>query len=87
MIRLNVNGSVHDIDAAPDTALLYVLRNDLEPGRTHLVAQQCVCRIAFGISSPLGLRRIANRRAIDSGRLRYSQNQMVSQKRRCVRKV
>jgi nicotinate dehydrogenase subunit A len=30
MIRLNVNGSVHDIDAAPDTALLYVLRNDLE---------------------------------------------------------
>src|SRR6195952_3138872 len=30
MIRLNVNGRVHDIDAAPDTALLYVLRNDLE---------------------------------------------------------
>src|SRR4030088_2803748 len=30
MIRLNVNGTVHDIDAAPDTALLYVLRNDLE---------------------------------------------------------
>jgi nicotinate dehydrogenase subunit A len=29
MIRLNVNGSVHDVDAAPDTALLYVLRNDL----------------------------------------------------------
>ena len=30
MIRLNVNGTSHDIDAAPDTALLYVLRNDLE---------------------------------------------------------
>jgi nicotinate dehydrogenase subunit A len=30
MIRLNVNGKAHDIDAAPDTALLYVLRNDLE---------------------------------------------------------
>ena len=30
MIRLNVNGRSHDIDAAPDTALLYVLRNDLE---------------------------------------------------------
>jgi nicotinate dehydrogenase subunit A len=29
-IRLTVNGGVHDIDAAPDTALLYVLRNDLE---------------------------------------------------------
>lgn len=28
-IRLTVNGSPHDIDAAPDTALLYVLRNDL----------------------------------------------------------
>ena len=30
MIRLTVNGAAHDIDAAPDTALLYVLRNDLE---------------------------------------------------------
>jgi nicotinate dehydrogenase subunit A len=29
-IRLIVNGRTHDIDAAPDTALLYVLRNDLE---------------------------------------------------------
>ena len=29
-IRLTVNGRVHDVDAAPDTALLYVLRNDLE---------------------------------------------------------
>ena len=29
-IRLTVNGGNHDIDAAPDTALLYVLRNDLE---------------------------------------------------------
>ena len=29
-IRLTVNGRIHDIDAAPDTALLYVLRNDLE---------------------------------------------------------
>jgi len=29
-IRLTVNGRIHDINAAPDTALLYVLRNDLE---------------------------------------------------------
>jgi nicotinate dehydrogenase subunit A len=29
MIRLKVNGRIHDLDAAPDTALLYVLRNDL----------------------------------------------------------
>ena len=28
-IRLTVNGKSHDVDAAPDTALLYVLRNDL----------------------------------------------------------
>jgi nicotinate dehydrogenase subunit A len=29
-IRLTVNGRAHDIVAAPDTALLYVLRNDLQ---------------------------------------------------------
>src|SRR5215470_7075586 len=29
-IRLSVNGRIHDVDAAPDTPLLYVLRNDLE---------------------------------------------------------
>src|SRR5258708_5907768 len=29
-IRLTVNGRIHDVRAAPDTALLYVLRNDLE---------------------------------------------------------
>ena len=29
-MRLTVNGRNHDVDAAPDTALLYVLRNDLE---------------------------------------------------------
>ena len=29
-IRLTVNGKIHDVSAAPDTALLYVLRNDLE---------------------------------------------------------
>jgi nicotinate dehydrogenase subunit A len=28
-IRLTVNGKTHDIDAAADTALLYILRNDL----------------------------------------------------------
>src|SRR6266849_5079526 len=28
-IRLAVNGRIHDVTAAPDTALLYVLRNDL----------------------------------------------------------
>jgi nicotinate dehydrogenase subunit A len=29
-IRLTVNGRIHDVNAAPDTPLLYVLRNDLE---------------------------------------------------------
>jgi nicotinate dehydrogenase subunit A len=29
-IRLKVNGRIHEVGAAPDTALLYVLRNDLE---------------------------------------------------------
>jgi nicotinate dehydrogenase subunit A len=29
-IRLTVNGKSHEVSAAPDTALLYVLRNDLE---------------------------------------------------------
>jgi nicotinate dehydrogenase subunit A len=29
-IRLTVNGQIHHVNAAPDTALLYVLRNDLE---------------------------------------------------------
>jgi len=29
-VRLTVNGRIHDVEAAPDTALLYVLRNDLE---------------------------------------------------------
>ena len=29
-IRLKVNGRIHEVDAAPETALLYVLRNDLE---------------------------------------------------------
>ena len=29
-IRLTVNGRIHNIAAAPDTELLYVLRNDLE---------------------------------------------------------
>jgi nicotinate dehydrogenase subunit A len=29
-IRLTVNGGIHDVSADPDTALLYVLRNDLE---------------------------------------------------------
>lgn len=29
-IRLTVNGNIRDVAAAPDTALLYVLRNDLE---------------------------------------------------------
>jgi nicotinate dehydrogenase subunit A len=28
-IRLHVNGAAREVDAAPDTALLYVLRNDL----------------------------------------------------------
>ena len=27
--RLTVNGTLHEVDAAPDTALLHVLRNDL----------------------------------------------------------
>jgi nicotinate dehydrogenase subunit A len=29
MIRLNVNGAMHELDVPRDTALLYVLRNDL----------------------------------------------------------
>jgi nicotinate dehydrogenase subunit A len=29
-LRLTVNGRTHDVGAAPDTPLLYVLRNDLE---------------------------------------------------------
>jgi nicotinate dehydrogenase subunit A len=29
-VRLTVNGGIHDVSVAPDTALLYVLRNDLE---------------------------------------------------------
>ena len=29
-IRLTVNGGIHDVSADPETALLYVLRNDLE---------------------------------------------------------
>src|SRR5262245_30713088 len=29
-ICLTVNGGIHDISAAPDTPLLYVLRNDLQ---------------------------------------------------------
>jgi nicotinate dehydrogenase subunit A len=29
-MRLTVNGRIHEVEAAPDTALLYVLRNDLE---------------------------------------------------------
>ena len=29
-IRLTVNGRIHDVNAASDAALLYVLRNDLE---------------------------------------------------------
>jgi nicotinate dehydrogenase subunit A len=29
-MRLTVNGRIHEVDASPDTALLYVLRNDLE---------------------------------------------------------
>jgi len=29
MMRLNVNGHDHDVDAEPDTPLLYVLRDDL----------------------------------------------------------
>jgi nicotinate dehydrogenase subunit A len=29
-IRLHVNGNSHEVEAAPDTPLLYILRNDLE---------------------------------------------------------
>ena len=29
-IRLTVNGRIHDVVAAPDTALFYILRNDLQ---------------------------------------------------------
>ena len=30
MITINVNGADHQVDADPNTPLLYVLRNDLE---------------------------------------------------------
>ena len=30
MLRIRVNGAEHDVSAAPDTPLLYVLRNELE---------------------------------------------------------
>jgi aerobic-type carbon monoxide dehydrogenase small subunit (CoxS/CutS family) len=30
IVKLHVNGAVHDVDTAPTTPLLYVLRNDLE---------------------------------------------------------
>jgi nicotinate dehydrogenase subunit A len=30
MVKLNVNGRAHEIDADPDTPLLYVLRDDLQ---------------------------------------------------------
>jgi len=30
MVTLNVNGAAHDVDAEPDTPLLYVLRDDLK---------------------------------------------------------
>ena len=30
MTRLDVNGRMHDVDAEPDTPLLYVLRDDLQ---------------------------------------------------------
>ena len=30
IVKLHVNGAVHDVDTAPNTPLLYVLRNDLE---------------------------------------------------------
>ena len=40
-IRLTVNGRIHDVNAAPDTALLYVLRNDLQ-----LIGPQFGCGLA-----------------------------------------
>ena len=42
MIRLNVNGQVHDLDVDPDTPLLWVLREDL-----GLTGTKYGCGIAF----------------------------------------
>jgi len=42
MIRLNVNGKVHDLDVDPDTPLLWVLREDL-----GLTGTKYGCGIAF----------------------------------------
>ena len=42
MIRLNVNGKVHDLDVNPDTPLLWVLREDL-----GLTGTKYGCGIAF----------------------------------------
>ena len=43
MIRLNVNGTMHEIDTEPDTPLIYVLRNDLKLKGTKLgcALEQC----------------------------------------------
>ena len=47
-LRLNVNGTEHEIDAAPDTPLLYVLRNQLGLKAAHFGcgSGQCgACRV------------------------------------------
>ena len=47
-LRLDVNGTEHEIDAAPDTPLLYVLRNQLGLKAAHFGcgSGQCgACRV------------------------------------------
>src|SRR4030088_581981 len=47
-MRLTVNGRVHDVDGAPDTALLYLLRNDLGLNGTEYgcgLVECCDCAV------------------------------------------
>jgi isoquinoline 1-oxidoreductase alpha subunit len=43
MIRLKVNGKSHEVDAAPDTPLLWVLRDDLDLTGTKFGCGMALC--------------------------------------------
>ena len=43
MIALTVNGTTHQVEADPDTPLLYVLRNDLELNGAKFGCGQALC--------------------------------------------
>ena len=48
-IRLSVNGAEHEVDAAPDAPLLYVLRNDLQLKGTRFGCGTGQCGACFVI--------------------------------------